>query len=70
MPGIGPGVREIRIHTAIEHRVVYIATFSEAVYVLHAFEKKSLKTPARDAGLARQRFQQLVRQRRSRRTVR
>ena len=66
MPGVGPGVREIRIHTALEHRVVYLAKFAEAVYVLHAFEKKSRKTPTRDAGLARQRFQQLLRQRRSR----
>jgi phage-related protein len=34
MPSIGPGVREIRIHTGLEHRVFYIATFAEAVYVL------------------------------------
>jgi phage-related protein len=41
---IGPGVREIRVHTGMEHRVFYVATFEEAIYVLHAFEKKSQKT--------------------------
>jgi phage-related protein len=30
MPGVGPGVREIRIHTALEHRVLYVARFVEA----------------------------------------
>jgi len=64
MPTIGPGVREIRIHTALEHRIVYIARFAEAVYVLHAFEKRSRKTPRRDFELARQRLQQLSFQRR------
>ena len=41
MPGIGPGVWEIRIQTELEHRVFYVATFEEAVYVLHAFEKRT-----------------------------
>jgi phage-related protein len=31
MPSIGPGVREIRIHTGQEHRVFYITAFAEAV---------------------------------------
>ena len=46
MKGIGAGVCEIRIHGAVEHRVLYVATFPEAVYVLHAFEKKSRRTHA------------------------
>jgi phage-related protein len=60
---VGPGVREIRIHTGIEHRVVYVARFAEAVYVLHAFEKRSRKTAKRDVDLAGQRYQALIRQR-------
>lgn len=52
MPTVGPGVREIRVHTALEHRVVYVAKFVEAVYVLHAFEKRTRKTPIRDVELA------------------
>jgi phage-related protein len=66
MPSVGPGVAEIRIHTAVEHRVVYVAKFVEAVYVLHAFEKKSGKTSKRDVDLVRQRLHQLLLQRRSR----
>ncbi len=60
MSSIGAGVREIRIHTGLEHRVVYVATFPEAVYVIHAFEKKSQQTTAKDIRVARQRFRELV----------
>jgi len=60
MAAVGPGVREIRVHTALEHRVVYVATFAGVVYVLHAFEKRTRKTPKRDVDLARQRFRELV----------
>lgn len=49
---MGPGVAEIRIHTGTEHRVFYVAKFAEAVYVLHAFEKKTQKTPKRDLSRA------------------
>jgi phage-related protein len=63
MSTIGPGVREIRVHTALEHRVCYIAKFEEAIYVLHAFEKRTRKTSQRDLDLARQRYQALVAQR-------
>jgi phage-related protein len=66
MPTIGPGIREIRIHTAHEYRVIYIAKFAEAVYVVHAFEKRSRKTLKRDLELARYRMQQLLRARESR----
>ena len=57
---VGPGVREIRVHTGQEHRVVYVATFAEAVYVLHAFAKKTAKTAPHDIRLARARFEALV----------
>lgn len=53
MQSIGPGVKEIRIHKPHEHRVVYIAHFPEAVYVLHAFEKKTQQTPQRHIDTAR-----------------
>ena len=63
MPTIGPGVREIRIHTAVEYRVCYVAKFAEAIYVLHAFEKRTRKTSKHDVELARQRYQALIAQR-------
>ena len=65
MPSVGPGVREIRIHTGLEHRVFYLAKFMEGVYVLHAFEKRTRKTPKRDLELARDRFRALVLKRRT-----
>ena len=65
MPPVGPGVREIRIHTGLAHRVFYLAKFMEGVYVLHAFEKRTRKTPKRDLELARDRFRALVLKRRT-----
>jgi phage-related protein len=52
-------VREIRIHEEGEHRVLYVARFEEAIYVLHAFRKKSQKTARTDIDLARKRYQAL-----------
>jgi phage-related protein len=64
MPSIGAGVREIRVHTELEHRVFYVAKFEEAVYVLHALEKKTRKTAQADLELARSRLGELLRSRR------
>ena len=65
MNDIGSGVREIRIQTVLQHRVFYAAKFPEAVYVLHAFEKRSRKTPKRELELARDRFRDLLVRRRA-----
>lgn len=64
MPSIGPGVQEIRIHTGLEHRVFYVAKLAEAVYVLHAFEKRIRKTAKRDLEVARHRLRALLMRRR------
>jgi phage-related protein len=56
MPSIGPGVAEIRIHTGTEHRIFYVARFEEAVFVLHAFEKKTQKTAKKDVDLGKARL--------------
>ena len=65
MQSIGPGVREIRVHTDSEHRVFYVARFEDAIYVLHAFQKRSRKTPKRDLQLARERLRTVLMKRRS-----
>lgn len=52
MPTVGPGVREIRIHIEGARRVFYVATLADAIYVLHAFEKKSQKTTKHDLEMA------------------
>ena len=59
MPLIGPGVKEIRIHVLGEWRVIYVTKLRDAVYVLHAFQKKTRKTSQRDIDLARQRCRQI-----------
>jgi len=62
MSAIGQGVREVRIRDeAGSFRVFYIATFAEAVYVLHAFQKKTQRTAKRDLDLAASRFRELRR---------
>ena len=59
MQSIGSWVKEIRIHVLGEWRVIYVAKFSDAVYVLHAFKKKSQKTSRQDIELARQRYNRI-----------
>ena len=66
MATVGSGVREIRIQIGRAFRILYVAKFTEAVYVLHAFEKKSQKTAARDLAIAQQRLAELTAQRRRR----
>jgi phage-related protein len=65
MPSIGAGVREIRVRErAGAFRVIYVATFAEAVYVLHAFQKKTRQTAKRDIELAASRLQEQLARRR------
>lgn len=66
----GAGVYEIRVHTRLEHRVFYVAKLEEAIYVLHAFEKRTRQTPGAEVALAKGRLAELlVRRRRNRETT-
>ena len=57
MSTIGRGVEEIRIRQADgAFRVIYLAKRAEAVYVLHAFQKKTQQTPLSDVRLAQSRL--------------
>jgi phage-related protein len=58
-------VNEIRIHAGNEYRVIYVAKFPEAVYVLHAFVKKTRKTPHEEIDLASRRYRDLLNRRRA-----
>jgi phage-related protein len=60
MVSVGAGVEEIRVHTGQEHRVFYVARFEEGLYVLHAFEKRSRKTPDREIEIARARLREVL----------
>ena len=61
MSTIGIGVNEIRIRDESgSYRVLYVAKFEEAVYVLHVFEKRSQKTPQHDVQLTKGRYADLL----------
>ena len=63
MPSIGSGVQEIRIRDAAgAFRVIYVAKFADAVYVLHCFQKKTQKTSKTDLDLAESRYRDLVKE--------
>jgi phage-related protein len=63
MESVGAGVKEIRIRVETSYRVLYVAKFNEAVYVLHAFVKKTQKTSRQDIDLSGERYKALVRAR-------
>ncbi|MFC4314755.1 type II toxin-antitoxin system RelE/ParE family toxin [Steroidobacter flavus] len=61
---VGAGVREIRIRDdSGAFRVLYVAKFADAVYVLHCFQKKTQTTSRRDLSLAEQRYRELLKER-------
>lgn len=63
MHAVGRGVREIRIRDAAgAFRVMYVAKFADAVYVLHCFQKKTQKTRKADLDLAAQRYRDLLKE--------
>ena len=63
--GLGPGVLEIvESHDGNAYRAVYTVRFAKALYVLHAFQKKSpsgIRTAKRDVDLVEQRLKQAQR---------
>ena len=66
MHSVGQGVQEIRIRDATGiYRVMFVARFAEAVYVLHCFQKKSQKTRKADLDLAGHRYRDLLKEIRS-----
>ena len=63
MNTVGQGVKEIRIRdTAGAFRVMYVAKFADAVYVLHCFQKKTAKTSKVDLDLAAKRYRDLIKE--------
>ena len=63
MNNVGRGVKEIRIRdSAGAFRVIYVAKFADAIYVLHCFQKKTAKTSKADVDLAAKRYRELVKE--------
>ena len=56
LASVGPGVCEIRIRTGQAHRVFYVAKHEDAIYVLHAFEKRTQQTRKADIDVAARRL--------------
>ena len=64
MQSIGSGVKEIRITDSDGiYRVIYVAKFEEAIYVLHAFKKKTQKTSPPDLDTAKRAYKQVLEER-------
>ena len=59
----GAGGMDIRIRFEKAYRVLYVAKFNEAVYVLHAFVKKTQKTSKKDIDLGADRYKALIKMR-------
>jgi phage-related protein len=57
---VGRGVWELKIsEKAGQFRVIYVTQRRDRIYVLHAFQKKTQRTPQKDIDLARARFKEI-----------
>ena len=62
MPAVGKGVEELRVwDDSGTYRVIYVARLQDAVYVLHAFQKKTKTTSKQDIEVAKSRYAELMR---------
>ena len=60
-PAVGPGVKEVRISIARGiYRIMYVAKFEDAVYVLHSFVKKTQRTAKSDVDIAKARYKAIA----------
>lgn len=71
MNSVGSGVYEIRVRgdEGDQYRVMYVAKFDGAIFVLHAFQKTSFETEQKDIDLARDRLKSVKRYVRKRQSV-
>ncbi len=63
MPSVGAGVREIRVQYRGQYRLMYVAKFDEAVYVLSVFRKKTQRTPKAEIDKAKDRLREVIQSR-------
>lgn len=63
MKSIGPGVHEIRIRDdSGAFRLIYLAKFEHAIYVLHCFQKKTRATALLNIETASRRYKDLMKE--------
>lgn len=71
MPTIGSGICEIKLQDddKSQYRIIYIAKFEEAVYVLHVITKKTTEqTSNHDKALVKKRLAEVVEHRKKSKT--
>lgn len=56
MAAVGAGAFEIRVRLGGAWRVIYVAKFEDAIYVLHSFQKKTQQTAKADITTAARRY--------------
>ena len=59
MPGVGAGVYEMRVRAGLQYRIFYVTKLADAIFVLHAFVKKTQKTNKAEINIAADRYKQL-----------
>src|SRR6478672_4686555 len=59
---VGSGAYEIRVRAGNQYRVIYVAKFSDSIYVLHAFIKKTPKTAQSDLDIAKSRYAAMLKE--------
>ena len=63
MVNIGSGVNEIRIREPDgAFRIIYVAKFETAIFVLHCFQKKTRTTSQKDVDMATRRYKDLAKE--------
>lgn len=60
VPSVGVGVYELRVRANGQYRLFYVAKFEEAIYVLHAFVKKTQETSQKDIDKGKDRYKALL----------
>lgn len=61
MQNLGSGVMEIRQRDETgAYRLIYVAKFADAIYCLHAFQKKSQKTAPKDIEIIKARYRAIL----------
>ena len=65
MPSVGSGAYEIKVREGNQYRVIYVAKFSDHVYVLHCFVKKTPKTSKPDLDMAKNQYAALLKRKKS-----
>jgi phage-related protein len=60
IPAIGMGTYELRVKVNIQYRVFYVTKLKKGIYVLHAFTKKTQKTPKKDIEVGVKRYKAII----------